>query len=174
MALFEKNKQTYGQAVAEHWKAAPQAEDHTMEYAYAFSHDLLKDINAVIDDAVKNVVYKGKNFYVAVYRRIEKLGKVPHTYIRARLSPQTPIYNCCLYKYWEADCRLERLWLLPDEMRYWQLWNNRHKYLQDKKWADITRFVVLNETGELLKWTQKENNEDPAELIVAIPKENPA
>lgn len=174
MSLFDKKKKTYGEIVAQNWQKNPGQEDHITEYGYAFSHQLLKDINAVIDDAVKNVVFKGKNFYIGVYRRIERIGKVPHTYIKARLSPQTPIYDCCLYKYWEADSRLERLWLLPSEMRYWELWHNRQERLQDKKWAEITKFVVLNETGELLKWTQQENNEDPHEKIVAIPKENPA
>jgi hypothetical protein len=42
---------------------------------------------------------------------------------------------------------------------YYHIINNQLKYLNDKETAELAKFVILMERGELLQWVKKENGE---------------
>lgn len=159
---------TYGQKVTEHQAKNIGVEDHVNEYVRELQKDMLDNIQETIVNTLKNPEYHKRDFYIVFLNRIERVGGAIRRWCVARKSPPTPVYNHSVFKYHHQSGELEFLWMIPEQFRYWDLYRNSHQYLQDPKWASQTKFVILMESGELLKWVQKENNEDPNEKVVAI------
>ena len=74
-------------------------------------------------------------------------------------------YKQDVFKYHHLSGELEFLWCIPSKERYWHIINNKYQYLSNKQTERLAQFVLLMESGALLKWAQRENGELPDAII---------
>lgn len=158
-------KKTYGQQVLDHWASNPDDDDDVIEYRRKMEPDILKNIYETVAKAKDQDIYKGKNFYICLLMKTERVGGVPRTFVLARQSCPTPTFQQHVWKYHHESGSLEYLWSLPDKILYYHIINNSQKYLADKECEGLAKFCILDHKGELLKWVIKENGEKPDGVI---------
>lgn len=154
-----EEKKTYGSKILEHYAKDLTLDDDVIEYRRQLESDALKEIDSLIEKTKNNSLYRNKDFYIVMLTKMEKIGSVPHNYFLARQSCPTPVYRQAVWKYKHVSGVLEFLWCIPDAILYYHLFHNKQKYLADKECEDLTKFVILMESGELLEWVKRENHE---------------
>ncbi len=162
---------SYGQTVSDHDALGLELEDDVSEYTGAMSPDLMKDIQDRIAKALTQTLYQNKNFYVVLVTTLERMFGKPKWIVWVRLSCPTPVYSQHVFKYHYLSGSLEYLWTIPARARYYDILRYRDKYMQDKEWQEMTKFVVLMESGELLNWVKKENGEK-IDAVIKINQES--
>lgn len=159
------DKKTYGQQLIDHRTKNLTVEDDVIEYRRTLEPDIIAHLQNTATAAKENDLYRDHNFYVVMLTRMERMGNVPRNQFLARRSCPTPTYKQSVWKYHIHSDHLEYLWTLPDEILYWHIIRNKQQYLKDKETQELTQFVLLNESGELLEWVKKENGEKPDAII---------
>lgn len=163
-------KDTYGTLLSAHYAKGLQMEDDVIEYRKEMEPQVIKDIENAVNAALSAPQYKNKDFYIVALFNVERIGSVPRCRVFARQSCPTPVYKQAVWKYHRVSGALEFLWVIPGSMRYYQILHNKNFFIHDKEMADITKFVVLMESGELLDWVKKENGEK-IDAVIKINKE---
>jgi hypothetical protein len=164
-------KRTYGQKIIDHNAQNLTLDDDVIEYRKQIEHKLLADLSDVTNQALINPIYKDKDFYIVTLMKVERIGQAPRTFTLARQSCPTPVYKQSVWKYSRLSGNLQFLWSIPDAILYHHILKNQQKYLADKECADLAKFVILMESGELLTWIKQENGEKADALIINA-KEN--
>lgn len=150
-------KKTYGEQIIEHRSQRHEMDDDIIEYRREMEKKVLSQFPHVISQAKYSPLYGGRDFYIVVLFKVERIGAVPKTHIFARRSCPTPTYKQAVWKYHNVGDGLEFLWSIPDQILYWHIVRNAPTLMNDKECSDITKFVMLMESGELLEWVKKEN-----------------
>lgn len=164
-------KKTAGQQILEHDALRLDIEDDVIEYRKAMEPAIIKRLYSTAHEAKNKPQYIGRDFYIVMITTNDRALRSPKIIILARKSCPTPVYKQSVWKYNTFSDNLEFLWTIPDEILYWYIWNNRHKVASDSECADIAKFVILMETGELLDWIKKENGEK-IDAVIHINEEN--
>ena len=160
-----EEKKTAGQQVLEHDARRLDFDDDIIEYRKSMEAELINNIHNTVAVSKNNTVYKGKDFYIVVLMSNDRVLRSPKSIVLARQSCPTPVYKQSVWKYHHASDSLEFLWSIPDSILYYHIVRNPSKYLNDKECADLAKFVLLMESGELLKWCKKENKEKQDAII---------
>jgi hypothetical protein len=163
-------KKTAGQIILEHDAQRLDTEDDVIEYRRAMEPEILAKIHSTAQQAKQNDSYKGKDFYVVLITTTDPVLRHAKIVTLARKSCPTPVYKQSVWKYHNNSDQLEFLWSIPDEVLYWHIIRNAPKLVQDEECNDITKFVMLMESGELLRWVKKENGEK-IDAVIKINKE---
>lgn len=163
---------TYGSVIAKHNAQALTLEDDVSEYRKAMEPDIVRNIETTVINALNAPQYVGKNFYIVLLMKVERIGGAPRTLVLARQSCPTPVYKQSVWKYHRASGSLEFLWSIPDAITYYHILRNKDKFLLEKELSELTKFVLLMESGELLEWVKKENGEK-IDAVIKITKETP-
>ena len=158
-------KKTYGQQVLDHWGTEHSDDDDVIEYRRAMEPEIIKNIWKAIEKAKNQDLYRNHDFYVCLLMKTERIGGAARTFVLARKSCPTPTYQQSTWKYHHESGSLEFLWSIPDKILYYHIVNNAQKYLADKECEGLAKFVLLMESGDLLKWVIKENGEKPDAVI---------
>ena len=174
MAEIEKKEPrlTYGQQVLNHWSQQHSDDDDIIEYRRAMEPQIIRNINETVEKALKQDLYRNKDFYVVLLMKTERIGGVPRTMVLARRSCPTATYQQSVWKYHHQSGALEFLWSIPEQVLYWHIIRNAHKYLTDPETEGLAKFCLLMESGELMDWIIKENGEKPDGIIQYKTKEN--
>lgn len=160
-----EDKKSYGQLVNEHWAKKHTNDDDVIEYRRMMEPEILKNIHDTVAKALKQELYRNKDFYIVLLMKTERMGGVPRTFVLARRSCPTATYQQSVWKYHYISGELEFMWCIPDQVLYWHIIRNSHKYLSDPETQGIAKFCILMESGELEDWIIKENGEKPDALI---------
>lgn len=158
-------KKTYGDLIELHRQENHEMEDDVIEYRRQMESSILRDIYGVVKAAKKHPLYLHRDFYVVLLIKNEKIGEATRTFAFARRSCPTPLYKQAVWKYHNNSDSLEFLWSIPDKILYYHIVRNANKYLNDKECASLAKFVILMESGELLKWVKSENGEKTDAVI---------
>jgi hypothetical protein len=158
-------KKTYGQQVMEHRSKQHSDDDDVIEYRRKIEPEIIKNIHETIAKAKDQDQYRGKDFYICLLMKTERMGNIPRTFVLARKSCPTPTYQQSVWKYHRNSGELEFLWAIPEKILYYHIYHNAHKYIQDKECAGLAKFILLMESGELEEWVIKENGEKPDGVI---------
>jgi len=121
--------------------------------------DIMVRLAQTADEAKNKDGYIGKDFYIVLITTVDRVLRQPKVIQLARKSCPTPVYKQSVWKYKTFTGQLEFLWSIPDPILYYHILNNKMKYMNDKETADLAKFVILMESGELLEWVKKENGE---------------
>ncbi len=168
-----KQKKLAGQIVHEHDALALDFEDDIIEYRRAMEPDIMARLRDTAYKAKDKDGYIGKDFYIVLITVADRVLRQPKIIPLARKSCPTPVYKQSVWKYKNGTSDLEFLWSIPDAILYYHILGNQAKYLNDAETADLAKFVVLMENGELLKWVKKENGEK-IDAVIKIDKEENA
>lgn len=147
---------TYGQTIIDHYKTNRDNVDPRAA-AKAWMADLEKEILLCIEETLQIPIFKGKDFYIKVLYRIEKIGTKPRNLIMACHACPTPTKNQSVWCYRHMSGGLDYFWTLPDTWTYWHMVREPQKYFGDKQYGDQLKFVHLDQSGELFNWVLKEN-----------------
>lgn len=158
------SKKTYGQIIEDHKKQDHGFDDDVIEYRRKMEPKIMQDVRDTAQKAYRDVAYMRKSFYVVLLMKVERLGQAPRTFAVARHSCPTPVYKQAVWKY-HPDGKEEFLWSIPDTVLYHHIVGNAQQYLNDKETADLAKFVILMESGELERWVIKENGEKQDAVI---------
>ena len=150
-------KKTYGQTVLDN--ANTPVEDDIIEYRRAMEPEILANINETAFKASQSDTYRNKDFYIVLLTKVERIGNAERTFVLARHSCPTPTYKQAVWKYKHESGTLEFMWSIPDKILYYYILRNQTKLLADKEYAQTVKFVILMESGELLDYVKRENNE---------------
>jgi len=153
-----KNKLA-GQIIAEHDSLSLNLDADIIEYRQAMEPDIMIRLRSTAEKAKNKDGYNGKDFYIVLITIVDRVLRQPRIIPLARKSCPTPVYKQSVWKYRNGTGDLEFLWSIPDSILYHHILHNRTKYLADKETAELAKFVILMENGELLKWVKKENGE---------------
>jgi hypothetical protein len=165
-------KKKAGQLIVEHEQKQIMLEDDVREYRKAMEPHVLQDLYKKVAEAQKHDIYANKDFYVVMLFGPQRVLRHPQRIILVRQSCPTPVYKQTVWKYNHLSGTLQFLWQLPDMFQYYEIVNNQHRYLMDKNRKEIAQFVILDHTGELLKWVKKENgNKIDAVIKITPPQE---
>lgn len=164
-------KKPAGRTILEHDALRLSMDDDIIEYRSAMEHDIMRSLRECADRAKTNNAYRGKDFYVVLITTTDRVLRQPKIIPLARQSCPTPVYKQSVWKYRHFTADLEFLWSIPDSVLYYHILRNRLKYLEDKETADLAKFVVLMESGELLEWVKKENGEK-IDAVINIGKDD--
>lgn len=164
-------KKTIGQQILEHDQLRLSLDDDVSEYRKPIERDVMKDIRETAERAAQHELYKGKPFYVVLLKYVDRALRIPRFKTIARKSCPSPTY---LQSVWKVHVHggLEYLWTLPDQLLYYHIVNNPQEYLQDKECHELAKFVLLDNSKELLAWVKKENGEKIDAIIRNIPQED--
>lgn len=152
-------KKTYGQTIVDHREKNLTLDDDVIEYRQEMEPGIMRDIEQTAKKAKNTALYKGRDFYIVLLIKVERIGQAPRTLTFARRSCPTPTYKQSVWKYKTVSDTVEYMWTIPDAILYHHILRNSQKYLMDKECADLAKFVLLMESGELLDWVKKENGE---------------
>ena len=169
---MSEKKKLAGEQILEHDNLRLEMEDDIIEYRRAMEPDIMKRIYNTAQEAKNKPNYINKDFYVVLLTTIDRVLRQPKVIPLARQSCPTPVYKQSVWKYKYASDTLEFLWSIPDSILYYHILRNQTKYLQDKECADLAKFVILMESGELLEWVKKENGEKLDAVIKINNEEN--
>jgi len=165
-----EQKKLAGQEILEHDSLRLDLEDDISEYRRAMEPDIMARLRDTAHQAKDKPGYIGKDFYVVLITTVDRVLRQPKIIPLARKSCPTPVYKQSVWKYRTGTSELEFMWSIPDPILYYHILNNQTKYLTDKETADLAKFVVLMESGELLEWVKKENGEK-IDAVIKINKE---
>lgn len=160
------DKKTAGSQILEHDAQRLELEDDIIEYRKSMEPEIMDAIYNTAHNAKSQDGYVNKNFYVVLLTTTDRVLKQPKIITLARKSCPTPVYKQSVWKFHADTSLLEFLWSIPDAILYYHLIRNKAQGLADKETADITKYVMLMENGELLKWVKRENGEKQDALIV--------
>lgn len=160
-----ERKKLAGQKILEHDNLRLDFEDDITEYRRQMEPDIMVRIHDTANKAKNEVGYIGKDFYVVLITTVDRVLRQPKIIPLARKSCPTPVYKQSVWKYRTFTGTLEFLWSIPDAILYYHILNNKEKYIHDKETADLAKFVILMESGELLEWVKKENGEKKDAVI---------
>lgn len=163
--MVSELKKTVGQQVQENNSQGHILEDDVRAYTEAMSPLIQQSLYETAQEASKHPIYENRDFYIVLVKNIDRVLGQPKFQFWARRSCPTPVYKQDVFKYHHTSGELEFLWCIPSAMRYWDIIRNKTKYLTDKATARLAQFVLLMESGELLEWVKKENNELPDAII---------
>lgn len=169
---MNEKKKLAGQQILEHDNLKLELEDDIIEYRRAMEPDIMKRVYETAHNAKNQDGYIGKDFYVVLITTIDRVLRQPKVIPLARKSCPTPVYKQSVWKYRTATGDLEFLWSIPDAILYYHILRNQTKFLHDKETADLAKFVVLMESGELLEWVKRENGEKIDAVIKINNEEN--
>lgn len=158
-------KKTVGKQIQEHNDKGIPLEDNVREYTNAMAPLLLQIIYEAADKAITSPLYHRKNFYIVLVKNVDAILGQPKFQCWARQSCPTPVYKQDVFKYHYLSGDIEFLWTIPDQDRYWDIIKRKEKYLDNKETRRLARFVLMMESGELLKFAKKENGELPDAII---------
>jgi hypothetical protein len=164
-------KKTAGQQILEHDQLRLDMDDDVIEYRRSMEPEIIQMINNTIENSKTQEIYANKDFYIVLLQTVDRVLRQPRNIVLARQSCPTPVYKQSVWKYHKAGT-LEYLWSIPDELLYWAIVHNAQTYLQDKECAELAKFVLLMESGELLTWVKKENGEK-LDAVIKITTEDP-
>lgn len=167
-----KKKKLAGQIIHEHDGLALDFEDDLIEYRQVMEPDIMARLNDTAQKAKHKDGYRGKDFYIVLITTIDPVLRQPRIIPLARKSCPTPVYKQSVWKYRTASDNLEFLWSIPDAILYYHILHNQARYLDDKETADLAKFVILMESGDLLAWVKKENGEKIDAVIKLDNKED--
>lgn len=162
---------TVGSKIAQHNAKGLTLEDDVREYTNEMALAILAEIHQTIELAKKQPNYQNKNFYIVLVKNVDRVLGQPKFQTLARISCPTPVYKQDVFKYHHVSGELEYLWTIPDMYKYYHILHNKQKYYENQATRRLCKFVVLMETGELLKWVKKENGEK-IDAVIQINKEN--
>lgn len=168
-----EQKKLAGQIITEHDSLALDFEADIIEYRRAMEPDIMASLRNAAQKAKDKEGYIGKDFYIVLITIVDKVLRQPRIIPLARKSCPTPVYKQSVWKYKTVTADLEFLWSIPDAILYYHILNNQHKYVTDKETAELAKFVILMESGELLKWVKKENGEK-IDAVIRIGNEEQA
>lgn len=143
-------------------------EEELREMSASFSEQRQKALYTIAKETAQQDYFSNIDFYIVAvwsFSREFTYGQKPEDFFFVRRSCPTPAYNQNVFKYHHKTGSIEFLWSIPKKMRYYQLWANRTKYIADPVLKARTAFVVSMETGKLLEWVKKENNNLPDAVI---------
>ena len=125
------------------------------------------EMNLRAYEASKEEYFLHRDFYLVYICTNETTpDKTPRPpMVICRRSCPSPGYNQNVFKYHYLSSELEYLWTIPRQHIYWNMYKNKAKYLQDKVTKKQMSYIILMETGELLKWAKRENGELPDAVI---------
>lgn len=152
-------KKLAGQRVLEHDNLRLDLEDDIIEYRRAMEPDIISRLNQTAQEAKSKPYYTNRDFYVVMLTIVDKVLRQPRIIYAARRSCPTPVYKQSVWKCHKGSTELEFLWSIPDQIMYYHIVRNKQQYLTDIETADLAKFVILMESGELLEWVKKENGE---------------
>ena len=159
-----------GQIILEHDAQRLDLEDDIIEYRRAMEPQIWEMILNTVEQSKNSDLYKNKNFYIVLLQSVDRVLRQPRNVVLARLSCPTPVYKQSVWKYQAGVGNLEFLWSIPDALLYYHILRNTTTFLADKETADIAKFVVLMESGDLLEWVKTENGEKK-DAVIHIDKE---
>ena len=165
-----KQKKLAGQVIHEHDSLALDFEADLIEYRQAMEPDIMMRLNNTVEKTKHQEGYCNKDFYVVLITVADRVLRQPKIITLARKSCPTPVYKQSVWKYRTESGRLEFLWSIPDAILYYHILRNQLKYVNDKETAELAKFVILMENGELLQWVKKENGEK-IDAVIKIEKE---
>ena len=156
-------KKTLGEVASEVAQRAT-LDDDVVEYRRKMEGKVVELLHQTADEASKNILYAGKDFYVVGLPNMERaIANVPRWRFWARRSCPTPVYKQAVWKYHCKPNTLEFLWALPSESLYYHLMRNFATIPKDQH--TLANFCFANESGHLLKWVIKENGEKQDAVI---------
>jgi hypothetical protein len=168
-----EQKKLAGQKILEHDGLALDFEDDVSEYRRAMEPDIMARLRDTAHEAKNKDGYINKDFYIVLITTVDRILRQPKIIPLARKSCPTPVYKQSVWKYKTITDDLEFLWSIPDMILYYHILNNKEKYINDKETADLAKFVILMETGELLEWVKRENGEK-IDAVIKINNEEKA
>ena len=163
-------KITVGQRIEEHNAKNIELEDDIRAYTEAMSSMIQNIIEDTATQSSRHDLYRNRDFYIVLVKNVDKVLGQPKFQCWARRSCPTPVYKQDVFKYHHKTGDLEFLWCIPGAERYWHIVRNSNLYLSNKETKRLAQFVLLMESGQLLEWVKKENNELP-DAIISINKE---
>lgn len=163
-------KKTVGAQIAEHNAKDIGLEDDVRAYTESMTPLLLHILHDTVEQSKKHPLYTNRNFYIVLVKNVDRILGQPKFQCLARRSCPTPVYKQDVFKYHYVSGDLEFLWCIPSAERYWHIIRNKQKYFEDKNTKRLAQFVCLMESGALLEWVKKENDELP-DAIISINKE---
>lgn len=152
-------KKLAGQVIHEHDSLSLDLEADIIEYRRLMEPDIMRSLRDTAYKAKDKEGYFGKDFYIVLITIVDRVLRQPRIIPLARKSCPTPVYKQSVWKYKTTTAELEFLWSIPDSILYYHILNSQARYLADKETAELAKFVVLMENGELLRWVKKENGE---------------
>jgi hypothetical protein len=162
---MDAKKKTAGQVILEHDTLKLNLEDDIIEYRRQMEPAIIKGIWETVEKSKVLPIYRGKDFYIVLTTTADRVLRQPKTIVWARRSCPTPVYKQSVWKYINSMGTLEYFWTIPDALLYYHIIKNQDKYLRDKECAQLAQFVILMESGDLLKWVKRENGEKPDAVI---------
>lgn len=159
------NKKTVGQQIAENDAKGLDLEDDVREYTNAMAPLIQQTLCDTAQQASNHDLYLNKDFYIVLVKNVDRVLGQPKIQCWARRSCPTPVYKQDVFKYHHLSGELEFLWCIPSKERYWHIINNKYRYLSNKQTERLAQFVLLMESGALLKWVKRENGELPDAII---------
>lgn len=163
-------KKTAGQQILEHDALRLSMDDDVIEYRRSMEGDVVKRLHDTANATKLQEPYIGKDFYIVLVITEDRVLRQPKIIILARQSCPTPVYKQSVWKFMHNSGILEPLWTIPDQILYYGILNNKSKYINDKECAELAKYVILMESGELLEWVKKENGEK-IDAVIKIKKE---
>ncbi len=158
-------KKKAGQIIVEHDAQQHTLDDDIIEYRRQMEPDILAMIYNTVEKSKCEPLYTNSDFYIVLLQTVDAVLKQPKNIVIARKSCPTPVYKQSVWKYRSLSDSLEFLWSIPDSLLYYSIVHNPTVYLQDKECAELAKFVILMESGELLEWVKKENGEKKDAVI---------
>lgn len=169
---MKQKKKLAGQVILEHDSQRLDFDDDIIEYRRMMEPEIIKGLNNTVNNVKDQEGYKGKDFYIVLVTITDRVLRQPKVIFLARKSCPTPVYKQSVWKYRCFTGDLDFLWSIPDSILYYHIINNKDKYLEDKETSDLTKFVILMESGDLLDWVKKENGEKIDAVIKITEEEN--
>jgi len=164
-------KKLAGQIIHEHDTLALDFEDDITEYRRSMEPDIMDRIYKTVDQTRFKDDYNGKDFYIVLITTADRVLRQPKIILLARKSCPTPVYKQSVWKWLSDAAKLEFIWSIPDAILYYHILKNQSKYMNDKETADLAKFVILMENGELLEWVKRENGEK-IDAVIKINEES--
>ncbi len=166
------SKKTYGQNIIDHRAKNLTLDDDIIEYRRQMEPSIINDIEETAKKAKSHPLYAGKDFYIVMLMKVERIGSAVRPIIFARQSCPTPVYKQSVWKYRTNSDTLDFMWTIPDAIMYYHILRNQKIYINDKECSDLAKFVILMESGALLDWIKKENGEKADAVIKLVSEEN--
>jgi hypothetical protein len=128
--------------------AVDQATENTKDY--------MKNLYECVDRGI--VLYPGKDFYVHVETKKEKLlENVLRNYFIPKSDCPTPNYDQAIYKYMHESGDLVFMWVVPDRGTCFYFKENWKEIPHEEK--DLLTFIRMFDDGTLLKLAKRLNGE---------------
>lgn len=157
-----KQKDTVGKVSRELLLKSPETRD-PIELEKAMQKDYLKYLVECVETHKK--IFQG-DFFVEVTTKNEKLlPNVFRNYFAGRKSCPTPNYDQSVYKYNNADDRIEYIWTVPNKETCYYLINNRNNVVESER--ELLNFVMEFALGELFSLSKKLNGEQADSPLLA-------